>query len=267
MCEPAYFRIDYEINPWMRRANAVFGERAFAQWRTLRATLEQLGVQVELVAPSPEQPDMTFTANAGLVLGRRFVPANFRHPERQGEAPRFAAWFAAQGYALEHIHEPHYWEGEGDVLPAGDRVFAGYRFRTEEPALDHLDELLGAEVVRLELADPRFYHLDTCFCPLGDGRALYFPPAFSAGACAQLRAAFPDLVAVPEAEALRFACNALPVDGAVVLNSGCPETGAALAARGLRAVECPTDEFIKAGGSVKCLVLMLDAFERWAARP
>ena len=33
--------------------------------------------------------------------------------------------------------------------------------------------------------------------------------------------------------------------------------------KGFRVVETPTDEFIKAGGSVKCLVLMLDAFERW----
>jgi N-dimethylarginine dimethylaminohydrolase len=48
------------------------------------------------------------------------------------------------------------------------------------------------------------------------------------------------------------------------MNTGCPSTVDALAQRGLRAVETATDEFIKAGGSVKCLVLMLDAFERWA---
>ena len=79
-------------------------------------------------------------------------------------------------------------------------------------------------------------------------------------------------MSTPEAEAARFACNALVVDApgvdapagggerTVVLNSGCPETEAALRERGLRPLAVPTDEFIKAGGSVKCLVLMLDAF-------
>ena len=28
LCEPKHFRIDYEINPWMRRTNAVDWPRA-----------------------------------------------------------------------------------------------------------------------------------------------------------------------------------------------------------------------------------------------
>ena len=263
MCEPVHFRIEYEINPWMRRANQVRGPRALEQWRDLRRTLDELGVRVELVEQAPDVPDMTFTANAGVAAGRRFIPANFRFPERQPEAARFTAWFEDRSYTVETIHEPHYWEGEGDVLPdvgAPQRVFAGYRFRTEDRALDHLDELLGVEATRLELVDPRFYHLDTCFCPLGGGRALYFPAAFAERSRAKLEAAFDELIAVPEEEALRFACNALVVDDAVVLNTGCPRTGAELTRLGLRCVETPTDEFLKAGGSVKCLVLMLDAF-------
>lgn len=265
MCEPLHFRIAYEINPWMRRANQVAGPRALEQWRGLERALLALGVVVEHIAQGEAVPDMTFTANAGVVAGRRFIPANFRHGERQPEAPLFARWFAERGYRIEHIHEPHFWEGEGDVLPAEGTVFAGYRFRTEYRALDHLDELLGTEVVRLELVDPRYYHLDTCFCPLGDGRALYYPPAFGPAAREEIARRFSDPIAVADADAARFACNALVVDDSVVLNSDCPETVAALARRGLRAVATPTDEFIKAGGSVKCLVLMLDAFERWSA--
>lgn len=265
MCEPLHFTIAYEINPWMRRSNQVAGPRALEQWRGLERALLNLGVTVERVEQGASVPDMTFAANAGVVAGRRFIPSNFLHVERQPEAPLFTEWFEERGYAVEHIHEPHFWEGEGDVLPAGDTVFAGYRFRTEFRALDHLDELLGTEVVRLELADPRFYHLDTCFCPLGDGRALYYPPAFAPEARAEIERRFAHAVAVPDADAARFACNALVVDDTVVLNSECAQTVAALARLGLRALETPTDEFIKAGGSVKCLVLMLDAFEQWAA--
>jgi N-dimethylarginine dimethylaminohydrolase len=265
MCEPVHFRIDYEINPWMRRANAVVGTRALEQWRQLLTVVRELGVEVELVAQGSEVPDMTFTANAGIVIGSRFIPSNFRFPERQSEAALFTQWFAARGYTIEAIHAPHYWEGEGDVLPGGDQVFAGYRFRTEARALDHLDELLGRPVVRLELVDERFYHLDTCFCPLGDGRALYYPPAFSAESAAELARHFDDLIVAPAHDAERFACNALVVDGTVVMNTECDATYAELARRGLRTVATPTDEFIKAGGSVKCLILMLDAFANLAS--
>ncbi len=265
MCEPVHFRIDYEINPWMRRLNAVAQIAAHEQWAMLRELIEGLGVQVELVEPGVDVPDMTFAANAGVVAGRRFIRSNFRFPERQPEAELFTLWFRKHGYQIETIPEPHSWEGEGDVLPSGDQVFAGYRFRTEGGALDHLDLLLGQPVVRLELVNPRFYHLDTCFCPLGEGRALYYPPAFSAKAREILGRHFPDLIPVPRGEAERFACNALVVDENVVMNDGCERTCAELRQRGRRCLATPTDEFIKAGGSVKCLVLMLDAFERWAS--
>ena len=29
------------------------------------------------------------------------------------------------------------------------------------------------------LVDPRFYHIDTCFCPLDDGRVMFYPGAFT----------------------------------------------------------------------------------------
>ncbi len=260
MCEPLHYRVAYEINPWMRRSNRVDGARALAQWRRLRESLEELGVSVELVKQAPGAPDMTFTANAGVVAGGRFLASNFRFPERRPEEDHFIRWFRRAGYAVETIHLPHYWEGEGDVLPAGDRVFAGHRYRTEFRALDHLEEALGTELVRLELADPRFYHLDTCFAPLGGGRALYAPAAFTTEGRAELASHFDDLIAVEPAESLRFACNALVVDRRVVMNAGCPATARALRERGYEPVESATDEFIKAGGSVKCLALMLDAF-------
>lgn len=263
MCEPLHFTIAYEINPWMRRSNAVEGPRALAQWHALHDILVRLGVEVDLVAQRIEVPDMTFTANAGIVLGRRFIPANFRYPERQAEEQYFIEWFAERGYRIDEIHPPHYWEGEGDVLAApGDPsiVCAGYRFRTERSALDHIEAELGVPVVRLELADPRFYHLDTCLCPLGDGRALFYPAAFSEESRAILARTFDDLVAVPEEDALRFACNALVIDERVVLNTECAATEDALRSRGFAVHTAPTDEFIKAGGSVKCLVLQLDAF-------
>ena len=38
--------------------------------------------------------------------------------------------------------------------------------------------MLGVRVIPVELVDPRYYHLDTCFCPLAPGVAIWYPPAF-----------------------------------------------------------------------------------------
>jgi N-dimethylarginine dimethylaminohydrolase len=65
-------------------------------------------------------------------------------------------------------------------------------------------------------------------------------------------------IEVPEEEALRFACNAVSAGKRVVLNAGCPSLRAALEARGCEVWETDLSEFLKAGGSAKCLVLHLD---------
>jgi N-dimethylarginine dimethylaminohydrolase len=71
----------------------------------------------------------------------------------------------------------------------------------------------------------------------------------------------PKLLAVNEAEALRFACNAVIVRRTVVHNTGCPKLNAELRAWGYHTEEIELDEFLKAGGSAKCLTLRLDGEE------
>jgi N-dimethylarginine dimethylaminohydrolase len=260
LCRPEHFRIAYEINPWMRTTNPADHDNALEEWERLHGHLERLRVRIELIDGGEDVPDMTFVANAGIVIGRRFLPSNFRHAQRQPEKARFIHWYKERGYAIERIEAAYAWEGEGDILDAHGIIVVAHGFRTDSAALDRVERLLGRELLRVELTNPYYYHLDTCFCPLGPGNALYFPPAFTPGSVERLKSHFPELIAVPEHEARRFACNAVVVGDTVILNDGCPETEAALAARGFRTIATPTSEFIKAGGSVKCLVLTFDSF-------
>ena len=69
-------------------------------------------------------------------------------------------------------------EGAGDALFCGDTLFAGYRQRSDAGTLQEVGAMLGCRVIPLELIDPYYYHLDTCFCPLSPGEAIYFPGAF-----------------------------------------------------------------------------------------
>ena len=57
-------------------------------------------------------------------------------------------------------------------------LWAGYGFRSELDSHPYLAKWLKLEVISLRLIDPRFYHLDTCFCPLDGGWLLYYPQAF-----------------------------------------------------------------------------------------
>lgn len=261
MCPPDYYGIEYEINPWMSRARGAVRETAQAQWRRLYETLVGLGVRVELLTPQPGLPDLVFTANAGLVFKNRFISSRFRHEVRARETPHFDAWFASHGYAVEHLPEGMYFEGAGDALFCGPILFAGYRIRSDAAAHQEVGRMIGKVVLPLELVQGHFYHLDTCFCPLAPGEAIWYPPAFDAYAQRVIRSQIPRLIEVNDHDARRFGCNAVVVGRTVVVNTGCEKLAEDLAQAGYRAVATPLDEFLKAGGSAKCLTLRLDGEE------
>ena len=113
-------------------------------------------------------------------------------------------------------------------------------------------------MVPARLTDERFYHTDTCFCPLGVGRALLYPGAFEPADLRRLLDHLPEAVLLTEEEALTFACNSVVV-GDTFLTASCPaRVRDALAGFGLDVQELPMDEFHKSGGSVRCLTLPLD---------
>jgi N-dimethylarginine dimethylaminohydrolase len=257
LCPPDYYGIEYEINPWMHKEHGADRTLTVTQWRNLYETLLRLGAEVEMIAPRPGLPDMVFTANAGLVVGRKAILSNFRHKERQGEAEHFSRWFERRGFEVVRLAERLVFEGEGDALFCGDVLFCGYRFRSDIRSHEQLGNLLGRLVVSVELVDDRFYHLDTCFCPLPDGGAVWFPGAFDNYAGGAIRAHVRELIEVPEEEAVRFACNAVVLDREVILPAGCPRTEHALVDRGYHPHPVMMGEFLKSGGACKCLVLLV----------
>ncbi|MBY0527676.1 MAG: amidinotransferase [Gemmataceae bacterium] len=261
MCPPDYYGIEYEINPWMSRSRGSDTSLAHQQWHKLHATLGELGVQVELMLPQKGLPDLVFTANAGLVFGKRFFSSRFRHEVRARETPHDDAWFAAHGFTVEHLPEDMFFEGAGDALFCGPTLFAGYRIRSDVRGHQHLGQAIGKQVLPLELVNPRFYHLDTCFCPIAPDQAIYFPEAFDSYGRKVLETHVPKLLPVVETEAHRFGCNAVVVGRSVIHNSNCPRLAEDLGKWGYTPIAVELDEFLKAGGSAKCLTLRLDGEE------
>jgi len=279
MCPPEYFTVAYIINPWMHgNLRLVDNVLAKQQWRALYDILTDRAV-VRLVLPQPGSPDMVFTANAGLVKGRHFVVSRFRYPERQYEEPYFADWFMDRGYEVSLMPRDVPFEGAGDALfdragagTSTDVLWMAHGHRSISAAREVLYDRLGRgsplpgagsgniEAVTLKLVDTRFYHLDTCFCPLEGGYLLYYPPAFDEDSRATIEKRIPAArrIAIDEEDALAFACNAVNIEDAVVVNRATPAFVQALAARGFEVLQTPLTEFMKAGGSAKCLTLRLD---------
>ena len=261
MCKPTLYDVNYVINPWMSgNLGKSIRAHAMQQWQSLYDTLSPLA-KVLLIEPVLGSPDMVFTANAGLARDGRVAISSFFHPERQAEEQHFRRWFVDAGYKIIDLARETPFEGEGDALFSADgaRLWVGYGSRTLQSSHATLREVWNVEVSSLHLIDPRFYHLDTCFAPLEDGSLLYYPAAFDEPSRALIESFYSldRRIAVTEADALRFACNAVNIDQTIVLNRISPELEATLRASGFNVIQVELDEFLKAGGAAKCLVMKL----------
>jgi N-dimethylarginine dimethylaminohydrolase len=303
MCPPDFYGIHYEINPWMDMSRQAEHAVAVSQWQALHQNILDAGAKISLLEPINGLPDLVFTANAAMIFrgmdfspsgndGLKSVPrgkplallSRFRHRQRQGEEPYNRRWFEAHGFEVVEVPDHFSFEGAGDALFCGDTLYAGYRMRSDAAGHQQIGRMIGCRVIPVELVDARYYHLDTCFCPLSPTEAIWYPAAFDeygqrairehvgqslrdwkTGVSARRHHVEP-LIEVERDEAERFACNAVVIGKRVITNTGCNRLHAALKSRGYDPVGTSLDEFVKAGGSAKCLTLRLDGEEAAAWR-
>ncbi|MBV8707164.1 MAG: nitrate reductase [Acidobacteriaceae bacterium] len=262
MCSPQYFGVEYVINPWMNgQIHGTNYQLVTSQWSTLQTILKQYA-DVSLLPGIQGLPDLVFTANAAIIYRQTALVSSFRYPQRQPETQHFAEWLTADGFKVHTLPRDVLFEGAGDAL--FDRkeplLWFGYGLRSDAAAKPYLEKFIGTEVQPLELCDPCFYHLDTCFCPLEDGYLLYYPGAFTKESRTAIETRVPagQRLAVSREDAGQFACNAVNIGKQVVLNQSSREMTRWLSERGFTVIETPLTEFMKSGGAAKCLSLRLD---------
>lgn len=272
MTDSSHFGVTYQINPWMRpdawRADPVAQRAAAVQSATgLRIALAAIGARVETIPAVEDLPDLVFPANAAIVLDGRALVARFRHPERQGEEAIFRATFVglqARGLIAEVIDLPDdvLQEGAGDCIWDADRSFfwAGHGQRSTANSLPVIEKIFGQHVVGLELATDRFYHLDTCFCPLAGGKVLYYPPAFTADALAAIHAHVrpEDRIDATDEDAGAFCVNAVNIGHHILMAKAPQSLRVRLRGAGYSIAEVDLAPFILSGGGAYCMTLRLD---------
>ncbi len=272
MCPPTYFTVKVAQNPFMEgKVGTVDTELAKKQWQILSETYQKIGCEVKTVDAVEDLEDMVFAANQVLPgideAGKPFVLlGEMRHEKRRLEVPWYRQWFLANGYKIVTLADglddgapvPRF-EAQGDAVwhPQRKLIWGGYGSRTDREAYPIINKLLNVPIVLLKLNDPRFYHLDTCFCALDEDSVMIYAGAFEPDGLALIEHFFKNVIAVSEKDALNFALNAVAIKGNVIIQKGSDATVALLEKSGFNPIEVETSEFMKSGGSVFCLKMMV----------
>uniref|UniRef100_A0AC35UE83 Amidinotransferase n=1 Tax=Rhabditophanes sp. KR3021 TaxID=114890 RepID=A0AC35UE83_9BILA len=259
MVPPTYFSVDYVINPWM--GGVVDKEKAMKQWTTLKSAIELENVEVNVLEHVKNLPDMVFVCNAGLAYKNKVYLTRFKHPERNGEEPYYLDWFAKNGYEIFGDKFDIVFEGYGDAFFSDEKtLWCGWGQRSDPESVHELADLGKGEfeIVPMELITSQFYHLDTCMSPFSPTGCLYYPGAFSKAGQEEIKKRLPDSIIVDADEANSFVCNALTINNTVLVPVGMkPKTKEALNKFGFKVKEFDMSEFMKAGGGVHCLVMVV----------
>ena len=260
MCEPRYFEVSYVINPWMAGNQGLVNKKlAVRQWKNLHDVLSNKA-SISLIEPVAGLPDMVFTANGGFVChDHEVIVSSFRHPERQAEPPHFSKFFEGSGYRVMRLGGDTRFEGAGDALyDSSGQVWVGYGHRSDVEAINEIAIIAHVRANGLTLIDPRWYHLDTAFCPLANGYVIAYEKAFSAQGTDKIKNEFGDRVIwVSDEDANNFACNAVNIGNDIIMNRASDGLKAVLNKNNFNVIEVDVSEFIKAGGACKCLTLEL----------
>ena len=266
-CDPQHFKIIDSKNPFMKPGEPVDLKLAREQWGSVKQAFSDAGFAIEILPAVANLEDMVFANNQVFVgesrEGKFIVPSRMRYASRQREVPNYVSWFKQRGYRVIDLDfGEDYLEGHGDLLwhADGSKVWAGFGFRSTLGGMKKFAaamEPFGIKVIPLELRDPRFYHLDTCFAPLTSKAVLVHPAAFSPQSYQAIQQNCDRVYIVGEDDGLKFVCNAVAAGGRFITPHLSPQVTNALLRERLEPVVVDTSEFQKSGGSVCCLKLFI----------
>jgi len=277
LCSPEFFDIIDVKNAHMEGQEGMLNkEIALKQWNDLKNIYEKLKSEniiddVLVIDGAEDCEDMVFCANQTLPWiknnGHKMVVlSKMRHASRQREVPYFKDFFAKHGYEILELNKARMFEGMGDTIPhPGKKLFyGGYGHRTDLAAYEEISGILNVPIVTIELPNENFYHLDTCFVPLSEDSVMLCKEAFTAEGLEEISKLFKNIFYIPEVEAIETFC----LNAHVIINSGkgvrvaIIQSGSKVAKEVLlknnyRIFETETGEFMKSGGSVFCMKMMM----------
>lgn len=258
MCRPDFFRIAYQINPYMDLSKQPDHEKLIAEFTDIVSAHQNAGRTVHFMDPVDGLPDMTYTANQALIRGKKAVLANLPK-ERAGEVKHAQNWLEKNGY--EVITCPYLFSGQGDALPTGTgSVIKGRGWRSDPKSDDFVAEALGYTVIPIQTVGPEWYDNDLTIGVIRPGLLAVCLEALDEPS-QKLLTTHQELTIIPVGldEARRAACNLVSDGTTVVMPSGSPKLAAELENAGLSVISKSIEQLWTGGGAVRCTSLALDA--------
>jgi dimethylargininase len=223
---------------------------ARAQHARYREALDELGLDVVVLAADDALPDCCFIEDTAIIAGGVAIVTRPGAPSRRSEPVAVAARLTG---ALEvvTVEDPGTIDG-GDCMRIGATLFIGRSARTNAAGIAQVAAIVeprGLRVVAIDLpAD--ILHLKCVCAPLGADRMTLVSGSLPRELFRGL-----DVVSIPAEES--YAANVLAHGANVLVADGFPRTRDALAALGFHVIALDSSEFRKADGALTCLSIVL----------
>jgi len=212
--------------------------------------LKELGWAVLELPAEADLPDSVFVEDTAVILPDMALitkpGADSRKPETESVAQALRAY-----RKLVFIESPGSIDG-GDVLVLGKNIYVGLSTRSNQAAVDQMNEKLGEygyHTQGVEMHD--CLHLKTAVTRVDDKTLLINRKWVDVENFEGY-----DLIDVDESEP--FGANCLPVGDAIIFAVAFPKTRIKLEARGYKIKSVVVDELAKAEGAVTCCSLIVE---------
>jgi dimethylargininase len=224
-------------------------EVAQAQHHEYVQALAALGCQIVELPAEADLPDSVFVEDTAFILPEVAVitrpGADSRKPETESIIRALSPHIA-----LVHVTAPASVDG-GDVLVLGKNIYIGMSTRSNQEAVDQIQNLLdryGYKVTGVQMHD--CLHLKTALTRVDDKTLLINKKWVDLHHFEDF-----DMIEVDASEP--FAANCLPINGEIIYPTAFPLTRAKLEARGYKIRAVTVDELAKAEGAVTCCSLII----------
>lgn len=225
-------------------------DRARHQHHAYVNALRKLGCDVVELPAEPDLPDSVFVEDTAFILPEVAVMTRPGTDSRKPETESILQTLAPL-IPLVCVQEPATVDG-GDVLVLGKKIYIGLSTRSNQQAVDQLNESLaryGYSVVGVELHD--CLHLKSAVSRVDDKTLLINREWVDPGCFENF-----DLIDVDPSEP--HAANCLPVERFILFPAAFPKTAARLEERGYPVITLDVSELAKAEGAVTCCSLIID---------
>ncbi len=211
--------------------------------------LKTLGCNVIELPAETDLPDSVFVEDTAFALPESAVitrpGADSRRPETESIVRALKPLIK-----LVYVREPATIDG-GDVLILGKKIYVGLSTRSNQEAIDQLNNELGEYgyiVTGVQLHD--CLHLKSAVTRVDDTTLLINKSWVDTHHFTNF-----DWIEVDPAEP--FAANCLPIGESIIFPTAFPKTHAKLEERGYRTVTVDVSELAKAEGAVTCCSLII----------